>query len=108
MFAILAIFIAVVLLVIWLFQVKMLNYFYLTTKFSEFELSIDKIELSLGGDDEQLNETVLKCSLEYYSAIYVFEIHGDRASVLVKSNGPVDNLMPLISERDLSTLCALA
>ncbi len=107
MFAILAIFIAVVLFVIWLFQVKLLNYFYLETKFSEFETSINKIEASLGEEDK-LNETVLYCSLEYYSAIYVFEVDGDTANILVRSNGPVDSIMPLISEKDMSALCVLA
>ncbi len=108
MFGILAVFIVVALFVIWLFQVKLVNYFYLETKFSEFEDSIDKIEEALGEDDNALNETVFNCSLEYYSAIYVFKVEGDEAKVLVKSKGPVDNLMPLISDRDLSELCELA
>ena len=108
MFAILAMFIVVVLVVIWFFQVKMLNYFYLTTKFSEFETSIDKIESALGEDRNHLQNTVFECSLDYYSSIYVLQIEEDRAKILVKSNGPVDNLMPLISSKDLTELCNLA
>lgn len=107
MFAILAVFIAVVLIVIWFFQVKQLNYFYLKTKFNEFETSIDRIEEVLE-DEDKLNKTVFECSLENYSAIYVFKIEDGTARILVKSNGPIDNLMPLISAKELSTLCSLA
>ena len=107
MFAILSIFIVVVLLVIWLFQVKLLNYFYLKTKFEEFETSIELIEQTLDNEDE-LNKTVFDCSLENYSAIYVFKVEDGRARVVVKSNGPIDNLMPLISPNELSKLCSLA
>ena len=107
MFAILAVFIALVLLVIWFFQVKQLNYFYLKTKFEEFETSLVRIEETLD-DEEGLNETVFECSLENYSAIYVFKIEDGEARILVKSNGPIDNLMPLVSSRELARLCSLA
>lgn len=107
MFGILAVFILVVLFVIWLFQVRLLNYFYLETKFSEFEQSIDSIESTLD-DEENLSKTVFECSLEYYSAIYVFKIEDEAAKVLVKSNGPVDNIMPIVSEKDITMLCELA
>lgn len=108
MFAILAIFIMVVLLVVWVFQVKMLNYFYLKTKFSEFESSIKIIEAELGSDGDALQDAVFRCSLENYSSIMVLRVVGESASVVVRADGPVDNLMPLISEREMMKLCNLA
>ncbi|MBQ8140123.1 MAG: HAMP domain-containing histidine kinase [Clostridia bacterium] len=108
MFAILAAFIIVALAVIWFFQVKMLNYFYLKTKFAELETSISKIETYLGEDEETLKNTVFECAIEYYSSIYVLEVRQGYATVMVEAEGTADTLMPIISDKDVIRLCNLA
>ncbi|MBQ7383398.1 MAG: HAMP domain-containing histidine kinase, partial [Clostridia bacterium] len=108
MFAILAVFIAVVLVVIWFFQVRMLNYFYLTTKFSELENSISKIEGAMDSDGDTLRKTVFECAVENYSSICVLKIKDGGASVVVDAEGPVDALMPIMSDEDMLKLCNLA
>ncbi len=108
MFAILAIFITVVLLVIWLFQVRLLNYFYLRTKFSELEDSVETIESKLGADDYELQNTVFRCAIENYSSIYVLEVKEQNAKMLFEAVGAADTLMPIISDKDIINLCNLA
>jgi len=43
MFAILVMFVALVALSIWIFQIQMLNYFYQNAKFKEFEVTSNNI-----------------------------------------------------------------
>lgn len=108
MFGILAVFIAVVLLVIWLFQVKLLNYFYISTKFGELEDASLLIEEKVDTGEEELKKEVFDCAIENYSSICVLKIEDRYAKVLIEAEGPVSSVLQVLSDEDIVKICNLA
>ena len=76
MYAILIVFIGVIVGVIWFFQVQMLNYFYQLTRFNELELSATAISAELHAP-EQLKEVTSEYASDYYVDIWVYGIFPD-------------------------------
>jgi len=107
-FGILAGFILIVLFVIWFFQVNMLDYFYLTTKFSELEESIGRIEEKVEGDENELKNTVFSCAVENYSSICVMKIEDGVARMVVEADGPITSVTRIMSDKDMVRLWRLA
>ena len=70
LFAFLAGFVAFMMLVIWIFQVLMLDSFYKKTKRDELE----RISLAIGEyvDTEYLGDAVYSCAVDYSTCIRVF------------------------------------
>ena len=73
LFFIVIAFIICALIVIWFFQVRMLNLFYQRTKFNELEDSAKKISMSLV-DERLAKEAAMYCSKQYEFDIWVLEI----------------------------------
>ena len=81
----LVVFIVCVLVIIWLVQVHMLNYFYQNAKFLELRQSADMIsEALLSG--ENVAERVYGQAEENYLDIWLLEVKGDRAEWIVEAN----------------------
>lgn len=103
MFAILIFFIVAVIAVIWLFQVKFLDYFYQNIKFSELEETAEDIEPLLG-DEEALRNKVFENADKYSLYIRIFSISDNTATEITEANGGRDMLMPFITRRILNGL----
>ncbi len=77
LFVCLALFTAVMLVILWLFQVRLLSYFYEREKFSEINEVADELQEHLAqGDLESLARELAK---EQGICVCVFEVHGDTA-----------------------------
>lgn len=84
MYAILILFIGLIIGVIWFFQLQMMNYFYQVTRFNELELSATKISAELGHSN-RLGAVASDCSSEYYCDIWVYRIDaGGIADLIVE------------------------
>ena len=83
LFAFLAGFVAFMMIVIWGFQVLMLDNFYKNTKREELE----RISLAIGEyvDTEYLGDAVYSCAVDYVTCIRVFKINDDLNAVEVAS-----------------------
>jgi len=103
MFAILLIFIVAVVMVIWTFQVALLNIFYQNTKFSELKLTAEKLQ-SEAHDEEALEKTAYACAEEYYSYIVIFRIENGVARAMFDAGNSADSMMSFFSKSDLQML----
>lgn len=103
LFAILLIFIIVSIFVVWFFQVKMLYTFYRTTKFSELEISSDKI-VGAADDEALLETTIYDCAEENYSSIFLFKIEKNIATPSITAIGSAGGSTPFFSKNDLQEL----
>lgn len=92
LFGLLIIFVTLVLIVIWIFQVVLLNKFYENSKLEEFE-ETEKILCGSLGKEERLEKAVLSRSVETDTCIKVFKI----------SNGVAEN----IADADVNMGCYL-
>lgn len=82
LFGVLLIFIAFILVVIWIFQVLLLNQFYEHTKMEELQAT-DAALSSVLGDADKLSYTACFYASEYDECIRVFRINGGEANELV-------------------------
>ena len=73
LFGMLVVFVAVMLVVIWVFQVALLNKFYLKSKLDEFEDTKNAISQSIE-NREELEKTVLRYSYKFDACICVFRM----------------------------------
>ena len=103
MFAILLVFIILVIGVIWVCQVGLLEVFYRNTKFSELENAADKIESTImsSGDVESV---VYNCTEDCFSSIVVFEIRSGKAYAAIEAIRPGNSIMPFFSKKDMQDL----
>ncbi len=88
------IFMMLMLLVLWIFQVMLLNFFYRNTKMNEMEKIATVIEQTLGGDPEALEQTVYDHAAQSLVCIRVFRVD--------PSNKAIE-----ISDADVSENCFL-
>lgn len=86
MFTILLLFITVVGVVIWLFQVRFIHPIYRQTKFDEMQFS-ESVIASVLNNDKELETTVNNCAVEYHNDIWVFTVVNERATPIVEANG---------------------
>ena len=100
MYAILILFVALVVGVIWFFQVQMLNYFYQSTKFQELEFSAAELSLSVG-NKEQLENTADSHASEYYMDIWVYHVveENGEANLLMSAKGTGEPEIPLMGRK---------
>ena len=85
MFAILISFVFVFALAIWVFQIRMLNFFYQNAKFEELKNTVDAISLS-SVEDGEIVTVANEYATEYYSDIWVYTI----------TNGEFDYTRPMV------------
>lgn len=75
LFAMLVAFVAVMLCVIWIFQVALLNKFYQHSKIEEFSMTKEAILSSIETEDpDELDRTVAKYSYKFDSCICIYQI----------------------------------
>ena len=85
LFGILALFGVLILVIIWIFQVVLLNIFYQDSKTDEFSATSSMISASLD-DQEELKKIVYLRSVETDSCIRVFKISDGRAEPVVDAD----------------------
>ena len=102
-FATLTVFIFVTLLVIWFFQVKMLSFFYLSTKFSELDEMSEELQTQLG-DEEALVSSVYDRAAESQTNINVYAIREGKAVQLVRTTGYLEGRVPFLSDMYITRL----
>ena len=107
MFAILLVFIVVVIAVIWFFQVGMLEVFYRYAKLNELETTADRIEHSIG-DTEELEGVVYNSAEEYYSSIIIFGVRNGVAYPVLEAVHPTSSVMTFFSKKDMQKLYDMA
>ncbi len=73
MLSILLVFILLFALMIWVFQIQMLNYFYQVVKYNEFEELVDIIDNS-SDDIENLEQIIYNHSHESYDDVWVYNL----------------------------------
>lgn len=98
MYAILIVFIGLIIGVIWFFQVQMMNYFYQVTRFNELELSATKISTELGHAN-RLDSVMSDCATEYYADIWVYRVDSEKnAALLVSEKGSGEWNVPFMTK----------
>ncbi len=98
MYAILILFIGIVVGVLWFFQVRMLHLFYQTSKFSELELSSVSVSAVLENPDE-LEETVNRYASEYYADIWVYRVADQKAYPMSYARSSVEEDIPFLEQK---------
>ena len=86
MFALLVIFTAFAILIIWVCGVQMVSRFYQNTKFNELKFANSAVSVALD-DSERLADTVRECADEYYMDIWVYSISPNAAYKITSANG---------------------
>ena len=87
MYAILVVFIGIIVGVIWFFQVQMLNYFYQLTRFNELELSATAISAELR-HPEKLKSMTPEYASDYYVDIWIYQIEPQgTAHLMISAKG---------------------
>lgn len=108
LFGALLIFVAVMLIVIWVFQVALLNWFYEQSKMEELETT-DKALAATLGNTQELNNTASFYAAEYGECIRVFMIENGEAKEIVKDVCASPTcLIHYTSEKTLSDYCTKA
>jgi len=101
MVAILLCFVFVFALSIWVFQIRMLNFFYQNAKFNELEKTADALSDELSKTDDVYRIAHLYAT-EYYNDIWVYEIKGgviDHNRPLVYADGTREALGPFLENK---------
>lgn len=101
MAAILIAFVFVFALAIWVFEIRMLNFFYQNAKFSEMKGASEAISevVADGGDVATVSDTY---ATEYYSEIWVYTVNNGKLEYnrpTVYSDGIKDSLGPFLEPR---------
>ena len=102
MFAILLVFLVVIIGVVWFFQVLMLDVFYRNTKFNELEQTVELI--SMADSKDEMESVAYRCAVEYDSSIVIFDIVDGTAHVVVEAGRPTNSIISFFSKRDLQNL----
>ena len=98
MFAILIIFIALMILVVLFFQVGMLHPFYQKTKLNEMKFTEGVLAPTLK-DERGREETAYRCADSYHNAIWIFSVLEGSADTLVEVNGSGESAMQFFRYR---------
>ena len=99
MYAILIMFIGIVVGVIWIFQVQMMNYFYQVTKFNELEISGAKLVAELEHQNE-LETVAIQTATEYYTDIWVYHMAAPgKARLILDVKGTGENEIPFMTRK---------
>ena len=75
LFAYLTLFTTFILIVVWVFQIGLLNYFYRQSKYRELEETERSLSLVLEQEPEELSDRVAQLSDKYDACIRVYQLH---------------------------------
>ncbi|MBR2353821.1 MAG: HAMP domain-containing histidine kinase [Clostridia bacterium] len=98
MYAILILFVAMVVGVLWFFQVRMLHYFYQSRKLNELEICAVTVSANLENSRDLLQKTE-QCASDYYTDIWVYRIDGNQANPIAHARGLMDTDIPYLESK---------
>ena len=107
LFCALAIFVVVILLLVWVFQVVLLNVFYEASKIDEF-YSVEKDVMSVIDDSERLNDIITVRSIDSDMCIRIFKVSNGKAEQIANSTPNTSCVIHNISNDGLLRLYDLA
>ena len=99
LFAFLFAFVFLMLAIIWLFQIRLLDYFYKNTKYKELQVISDIITEYV--DTESLDEAVYSCAVDYSTCIRVFRQNNKVAVEIASADVAAECLIHDISQKKL-------
>ena len=102
--AYLALFTLFILLVVWIMQIGLLNYFYRQSKYEELKVTDRLVTEVICNSPERLNQVVEECATDYLLCIRVFRVDGITARQLVSAEVSGDCLIHRISDHYLTYL----
>lgn len=104
LFAYLAVFTAFILVVVWVMQIGLLNYFYSQSKEKEMNTADQMITEAVLEDPASLGNVVKTCATDYLLCIRVFRLEGTKAYQVVSEQVSNDCLIHRISDKYLTEL----
>ncbi len=104
LFGYLVIFTLVILLVIWVMQIGLLNYFYSQSKSKELDAADAAITEAVLNEPSTLEDVVKTCAADYLLCVRVFRLQGKAAHQVVSAEVSGDCLIHHISDRYFNEL----
>lgn len=104
LFAFLVIFVVFALLVVWFFQVGMLDNFYRDARHKDIVKAADTISSSLTSDRENISDTALQCASDYGVCIRLFKINDNKASEIASVEGSGGCFIHFMGHNELSLM----
>ena len=104
LFAYLALFTFFMLIVVWIMQIGLLNYFYSQSKHKELDITDKLVTEAILSDPAGLEQVVEDCATDYLLCIRVFRVDGPKARQIVSAEVSGDCLIHRISDRYLTHL----
>lgn len=104
LFAFLVAFVAFALLVVWFFQVGMLDRFYRGARRKDILRAVDIIVESVPGDDNSVSEIALKCASDYDVCVRLFKITDNKASEIASVEGSDGCFIHFMGYSELSAI----
>ncbi len=98
LFVYLGIFTLFILLVVWVMQIGLLNYFYSQSKSKELDIADTAITSTVRDDPAALEEVVNTCAADYLLCIRVFRLEGKAARQIASADVSNDCLIHRISD----------
>lgn len=108
LFAFLVIFVVFALLVVWFFQVGMLDRFYRKARHKDILKAVDAIVASVPSDEDSISETALKCASDYDVCVRLFKITDNKASEIASVEGSGGCFIHFMEYSELSAIVAKA
>ena len=100
LFGALALFVVLILVIIWIFQVVLLNEFYQDSKFEEFS-STDMQIFEAIDDEEEMKKIIYVRSVETDTCIILFKVVGGKAELVAESDVNTGCILHHLSGEDL-------
>lgn len=104
LFVYLLLFALFILLVVWIMQIGLLDYFYGQSKQKELDRADIGIIEAIQNNPAELEKTVRECAADYLLCVRVFRVDGDTAHQLASADVSDDCLIHRISEQYLTFL----
>ena len=104
LFAYLSLFILFILLVVWIMQIGLLDYFYGQSKQKELDRADQGIIQAIRENPAELPKTVKDCAADYLLCVRVFRVDGGTAHQLASAEVSDDCLIHRISDKYLTFL----
>ena len=108
LFAFLALFVSFMLVVIWVLQIGLLNYFYEKTKHSELTRLDHTVQQLLADGDDALQSTVEDYAIRYQICTRVFTVNGNMRGQLISTDVSAGCMIHNVPEMYLTDLCEKA
>ena len=108
LFAFLALFVAFMLVVIWVFQIGLLNYFYEKTKNEELSRLDESIQRLLDAQDEELSQKITEYATDYRICTHIYTINGSMRGHLASAEVSADCIIHNVPDIYLTDLCERA